>query len=58
VITAINGDTVGRPADLRRNVQRLSSGDEFTLMVVRDKKPLTLKGKVEDRRDRRRTYRS
>jgi serine protease Do len=53
VITAVNGTTVSSPSDLRRQVQRLSSGDEFTLGIVREKKPLTLKGKVEAPQARR-----
>ena len=57
VVTSVNGTTVERPSELRRTIQRLGTGDEFTLGVVRDKKPLTLKGKVEDRRNRR-TFRS
>jgi serine protease Do len=57
VITSFNGAEVTDPADLRRRIQRLQSGDEFTVGVVRDKKPLTLKGKLETTRNRR-TYRS
>lgn len=57
VVTSVNGTTVDRPSDLRRNIQRLAEGDEFTLGIIRDKKPLTLKGKVEERRNRR-TFRS
>jgi serine protease Do len=47
VITSLNGGTVTSAADLRRRAQRLESGDEFTLGIVRDRKPMTLKGKVE-----------
>ena len=47
VITSINGGTVASAADLRRRVLRLEAGDEFTLGIVRDRKPMTLKGKVE-----------
>ena len=47
VITAIDGGAVTSAADLRRRTQRLESGDEFTLGVIRDKKSLSLKGKVE-----------
>ncbi|OFW11893.1 MAG: hypothetical protein A3H96_25910 [Acidobacteria bacterium RIFCSPLOWO2_02_FULL_67_36] len=57
VITAINGATVTDSSDLRRRTQRLNDGEEFTLTVSRDKKTLTLKGKVEDGGNRR-TYRS
>lgn len=47
VITSINGGTVTSAADLRRRAQRLEGGDEFTLAIVRDRKPMTLKGKIE-----------
>ena len=57
VITSFNGTDVTAPSDLRRRVQRLQDGDEFTVGVVRDKKALTLKGKLETERNRR-TYRS
>ena len=40
-----------RGNDLRiagfRQMQKLQSGDEFTVQVMRDRKSLTLKGKVE-----------
>jgi len=49
VITSLNGGAVSSAADLRRRTQRLEAGDEFTIAVVRDKKPLTLKGKLERR---------
>lgn len=58
VVTSVNGAAVDRPSELRRRLQRLRAGDEFTLEVVRDKKPLIVKGKIEERRDRRRTFRS
>ena len=57
IITSFNGSDVGAPSDLRRRIQRLQDGDEFTVGVVRDKKSLTLKGKAETTRSRR-TYRS
>jgi serine protease Do len=47
VITSVNGGLVSSAVDLRRRAQRLEDGDEFTLAIVRDKKPMTLKGKVE-----------
>jgi serine protease Do len=53
VITAIEGSTVDSPSDLSSQTQRLDSGTEFTLDIVRDKKPMTLKGKVEAPRARR-----
>lgn len=57
VITSFNGSEVTGPSDLGRRIQRLQDGDEFTVGVVRDKKSMTLKGKVETARSRR-TYRS
>jgi S1-C subfamily serine protease len=54
VITAINGEEVRTPSDVRRLAQRLSVGAEFTVDVLRDKKKMTLKGKTETRQDRRR----
>jgi serine protease Do len=53
VITAIDGGAVSTSADLRRRVQRLEHGDEFTLGVVRDKKTLSLKGKLDPEPARR-----
>ena len=53
VITALNGATVTSAADLRRRAQRLEGGEEFTLGIVRDRKPMTLKGKVEARQPAR-----
>jgi serine protease Do len=57
VITSFNGTNVTQPSDLRRRIGRLQDGDEFTVEVVRDKKPLTLKGKIEAAASRR-SYRS
>jgi serine protease Do len=57
VITSFNGSDVTTPSDLRRRVQRLEDGDEFTVGVVRDKKAITLKGKADTTRPRS-TYRS
>ena len=57
VITNFNGSAVGDPQELRRRIQSLNDGDEFTVSVMRDRKPLTLKGKAE-RPERRRTSRT
>ena len=57
VITSVNGNEITQAADLRRRIQRLEGGDEFTLGVLREKKSLTLKGKL-DPTGSRRTYRS
>ena len=58
VITSLNGGTVTTAADLRRRAQRLEGGDEFTLAIVRDKKPMTLKGRVEPVQPRRSSMRT
>jgi serine protease Do len=47
VVTAVNGTSVRAPADLRRRLQELREGENFTLSVLRDRKPLTLEGKAE-----------
>ena len=57
VITSINGTRVDSPDDVRRSVQRLDDDAEFTVEIVRDRKPVTLKGKVGSD-ERRRTFRS
>jgi serine protease Do len=53
VITSLNGGMVTSASDLRRRAQRLEGGDEFTLAIMRDKKPMTLKGRVEPLQPRR-----
>ena len=53
VITTFNGTEVRSPSDLRRRIQHLADGDEFTVGAMRDKKSLTLKGKAERLRPRR-----
>jgi S1-C subfamily serine protease len=47
VIVSVNGETVRDAAALRRQMQSVGSGGEFTLGIVRDRKPQTLKGKLE-----------
>jgi serine protease Do len=49
VVTALNRTEVSDPNDLRSRIQGLRSGDEFTVDVLREKKTLTLKGKIERR---------
>ncbi len=56
VITALNGSNVDAPADVRRRLQELNDGDELTVSIIRERKPLTLKGKIEGS-ERRRTNR-
>jgi len=55
VLTSLNGRDVTSPSDLRRRIQELKDGDEFTVGIVRDKKATTLKGTVETVRPRRTT---
>lgn len=57
VITNFNGSTINDPQDMRRRIQSLNDGDEFTVTVMRDRKPVTLKGKAESP-ERRRTSRT
>lgn len=56
VITAIDGSPVASVADVRRRVERLDDGEDFTIAISRDRKALTLNGKmaVPDTRARRR----
>jgi S1-C subfamily serine protease len=56
VITSVNGTDVTSPADLRRRLGRFGDSEEFTLGIVRDRKPMTLKGKLEAGSRRRLTY--
>ncbi len=55
VMTSLNGRDVTSSSDLRRRIQELKDGDEFTVGIVRDKKATTLKGKAETVRPRRTT---
>jgi len=58
VIISFNGAAVDNVTDVRRRIQDLREGDEFTIEVMRDRKPITLKGKAERTEPRRRTYRT
>lgn len=58
VITSFNGSLVDSPSELRRRIQRVGEGGEFTIEVMRDRKPVTVKGKIEAGEERRRTFRS
>lgn len=55
VITAINGSKVYESSDVNRALERLETGGEFTVEVVRDKKTQSLKGKIEEPAARRRS---
>jgi C-terminal processing protease CtpA/Prc len=49
VITSVNGRQIYETSDVNRAIDRTES-DEFTIEITRDKKPQTIKGKVESRR--------
>lgn len=55
VITAIEGTSVSQPADVRRQTQTLKADQEFAITVMRDRKEVTLKGKLELPETRRST---
>jgi serine protease Do len=47
VITAVNGNVIADPAELRREVAKVDDGKTADLAVTRDKKALTLKVEVK-----------
>ena len=49
VITSVNGRQIYEVSDVNRAIERMETTDDFTLEVTRDRKPLTLKGKLETR---------
>jgi membrane-associated protease RseP (regulator of RpoE activity) len=49
VITAVNGQPITEPGELRREVAKVEDGKTADLSVTRDKKPLTLKVEVTKR---------
>ena len=53
VITALDGSTVSDVSDLRQRLGRLDDGEDFTIALVRDKKAMTLNGKMESGQDER-----
>ncbi len=55
VITTLNGTQVDDSAELRRRLGRLDAGEEFSLGIVRDRKAMTLKGKLDSPTERRRS---
>lgn len=57
IIVSVNGSTIDDPGELREEIGDVKPGEEFTLEIVRDKKPMTLKGKTEESRSRRSTNR-
>lgn len=58
VITSVNGNAVESASELRRRIGGVDRGKEFTLGIVRDKRAMTLKGKLENAGERRRTSRT
>ncbi len=57
VITSLNGSALGSSGELRQRLQRLGPDADFTVEIVRDRKPMSLKGKLENERSRR-TFRT
>jgi serine protease Do len=55
VITAINGRKVYDSSDVTRAIDRTETDGDLTIEVTRDKKALTLKGKLESRESGART---
>ena len=53
VITSFGGQAVDSTAELIKRTQSLDQGADFTVGVVRDKKSMTLKGKLEPPQPRR-----
>jgi serine protease Do len=47
VITSVNGRQVYDASDVTRALERATTAEEFTIEVMRDRKPVTLKGKIE-----------
>lgn len=55
VITSLNGSHLYETSDLTRGLNRIDDEGEFTVEIIRDRKPQTLKGKLEARDRRGRT---
>jgi serine protease Do len=53
VITVVNGRHVYDASDVTRALDRTGDSDEFTIEIVRDRKPQTVKGKLEPRQGSR-----
>lgn len=49
VITKIAGETVESTGDVRREIRRIDDDQEFAVEIVRDRKPTTLKVRLEPR---------
>jgi serine protease Do len=55
VITSVNGSSVESGSELRRRLNSVDPGEEFSLGIMRDKRAMTLKGKLENAAARRRS---
>lgn len=53
VIVSIDGSEVGGAGDIRSEMRDVEPGEAFTLDIVRDRKPMTLKGTADERPRRR-----
>lgn len=49
VIVSVNDEAIRDAGALRRHLRSVDSGEEFTLGIVRDRKPQTVKGTLEPR---------
>jgi len=58
IITSVNGRKIYETSDVPRAIDRSDDSAEFTVEIVRDKKPQTLKGKLESTRPRARGVRT
>jgi serine protease Do len=54
VITSIDGEAVQHTGDVRRQLRRIEDDREFALEITREKKPVTVKARLEARRASRR----
>jgi serine protease Do len=50
VIVSVDGETVHTPADMSRRLRRQDAGREIAIDVIREKKEMSLKARVEPRR--------
>ena len=54
IITAINGQNIASFSDIMRSIRSVRTDDEVTIALVRDKKEISVKAKLEEMRARRR----
>ena len=53
IITAINGQNIASFSDIMRSIRSVRSDDEVTIALVRDKKEISVKAKLDEMRARR-----